>query len=90
MRLKSIIFSSLTNRTSLPLPVLAVPGGGLILLGLMVYFFPAIFIFFISGGLILLGTALLFLAFRMRPRPTPMNPSIKKARIRVVESDETW
>ena len=83
MRLKSLLFSSLNKRTSLPLPVLAVPGAGLILLGVIIFLAPTIFIFLISGTLILLGAALLFLAFRMRP-------TAPKARIRVVESDESW
>jgi hypothetical protein len=75
------------------MPVLAVPGAGLVFLGVMVAVFPAIFIFIISTVLILLGAGLLFLAFRMRainPLGTDEPTVIKKTRIRVVESDETW
>ncbi len=78
------------------MPVLAVPGAGLVLLGVLVAVFPAIFIFIISSILITLGAGLLFLAFRMRPTGSMGSLKsvdatvVKKTRIRVVESDETW
>ncbi len=88
MRLKSLLFRSLGQRTQVPMPVLAVPGMGLILLGIIVFLAPAIFIFLIATTLILLGALLLFLAFRMKPQQ--MTPQPRKTRIRVVEDDETW
>ena len=78
MNLKSFFSTTLGKRTSLPFPVLAVPGAGLMLLGLLVLLAPAIFIALISGTLMLLGGFLLLLAYKFRP---------KKPRIRVVEND---
>jgi hypothetical protein len=81
MNLKQFLSSSLSKRASLSLPLLAIPGGGLILLGVLVILLPNLFIALISGTLILLGSLFLLAAWKFRPR---------KPRIRVVEADESW
>lgn len=78
MNLKSFFSTAVGNRTSLPMPVLVVPGAGAILLGVLVLLAPTLFIALISGTLFLIGGLLLLLAWRLRP---------KKPRIRVVDID---
>lgn len=81
MNLHQLFSKSLGKRTSLPVPVLVVPGASLILLGVLVLLAPAIFITLIAGTLFLLGGLLLLLGWKMRPR---------KPKIRVIDPDEPW
>jgi hypothetical protein len=91
MRLKSLFFNVLSNRNQISMPVLVVPGAGLVGLGLLVWVLKDIVVFLISSALVLIGLAMLFFAFRMRLQGTNMGPQplpTKKPRIRVVESDD--
>lgn len=85
MKIRHLFQNAMSQRHSLPLGFLIVPGAGLILLGILMVILPTLFITLIAGSLMFLGTILLILAFRMRPSGTVE----RQPRIRVVD-DEKW